>query len=253
MLEPEGSPVFVSSAMFSSSSKRSRKTLDFGEKSFGEHCMIQKSDENYSQQIESIPSTQKSSKDVILSRHDSNHISSASSFQSNRLEDVDTTFREKLVQEDVVKKRKPKKNGLLEQLNNALKQQNSDRILNKHLPSKILSTKQSIMKAKITEVNISFSILLISCQNVKMDSHVKEFDLILEKSSPICEKIKKGSDVILQGPWNAFDDSDGKKSICNVAHIEVIPSSLESRNETTDKTTIAIFKPQNCKLLSSEL
>ena len=236
--EDQPSPIFMSQSLISSkNSKISRRSLDF-------------EIENGSQIIES-GSTLKSFNEKILKSQESNRISSVASPSPgpvilNQEAEIEDSFFENF-EESPKKRRNLKKGGLADQLNQALKQLESDRVLNKHLPSQLVKNTNQIIKSQIMKIQKAFSAVVVTCRNCKMDSHVKEFDLLLEKSSEkcsqcvqgtdlviqgpwnsfqtICRKCLQGADLVIQGPWNSFKDADGRNVICNVINIEVIPRS----------------------------
>ena len=238
--QDQPSPVFMSQSLISSkNSKISRRSLDF-------------EIENGSQIIVS-GSTQKSFNEKIIKSQESNRISSVASpspgpvpVTLNQETEIEDSFFENL-EESPKKRRNLKKGGLADQLNQALKQLESDRVLNKHMPSQLVKNASQIIKAQIIKIQKAFSAVVVTCRNCKMDSHVKEFDLLLEKSSEkcsqcvqgtdlviqgpwnsfqtICKQCLQGADLVIQGPWNSFKDADGRSVICNVISIEIIPRS----------------------------
>lgn len=243
--QDQPSPVFISQSLISSkNSKISRRSLDF-EIATG------------SQIIES-GSTQKSFNEKMMKSQVSNRISSVASLSpgpgpatvdqaiNQDTEIEDDSFFENL-EESPKRRRNFKKGGLADQLNQALKQLESDRVLSKHLPSQLVKDASQIMKAQIMKIQKAFSAVVVTCRNCKMDTHVKEFDLLLEKSSEdccqcvqetdlviqgpwksfqnVCRQCLQGADLVIQGPWSSFKDADGRNVICNVMCIEIIPRS----------------------------
>lgn len=131
------SPVFPSQSLLQTS-KRAKRTLWKAQSASSEDMFFQPS-----QNIESVPSTQSPTAKHLSG--DSTKISSPGSFQSAdelaAIADLDT-FRYLHQQSRSDKKiKRPKKGGLVEKLDLAMKQKASDHLLNQHLPLKLRKNK----------------------------------------------------------------------------------------------------------------
>jgi hypothetical protein len=102
---------------------------------------------------------------VIPETGESNQISTDPSSNDQDQEPEEPSPCEKSLLASSVKRRKPKKLGLAEKLNTALKQMTSDRILSHHLPAKMMAGNRSKMvkKAKVTKISSDFGLTIVSC------------------------------------------------------------------------------------------
>ena len=214
------SPIYASQSLLDSSGKRLKKTLLFNMNSSASEDLFADS-----QKIESVPS---SLSQVPAKLNDSNVIESTSS-NSTVIETNDLQIHEKLIEEHAKKKsrKRRKKHGLAEQLDNALKKLASDRILSCHLPDKLKgssSLKNVVKKARVVNKTWLFSMLVLTCVDFQLEHGQKQqFQVIVDNINEFVKNgVKNNSEILLEGPWFEFCDDQGQKVLTHVSKIEII-------------------------------
>ena len=193
-----------------------------------------------SQKIESCSSTQSP---PPISRQESTHISTPTSSDSTlgNSQPEYTSFR---AIARPTRKRRPKKNGLVEKLVIAQKRAASNQALNSHLPSKLRGNSDLKKSGKVLEVCKTFSNLTLKCLDYKLDPTTGERN-VFKIIAPSNLEVTKGCDVRIQGPWQTFEDQ-GNQVYCQVSKISVIQNDKKEK-EYELKSEI-IYRP-NCLCL----
>ena len=199
----------------------------------------QESVSGLSQKIDSCSSTQS----PPVSRQDSTHISTPTSSDSTlgNSQPEYTSFRSVA---KPARRRKPKKNGLVEKLDLAVKRAASNQSLNSHLPSKLRGCADQKKSAEVLEVYKTFSSVTLECLDYKLDPSSGErnvFKIIAAANL----QVTKGCDIKIQGPWQTFEDQ-GTQVYCQVSKISVIQND-KVKKEYELKSEI-IYRP-NCLCL----
>ena len=172
---------------------------------------------------------------------ESTRIESASSAASSQQIEEDSQY---FAFHDVTgiskKPKRPKKGGLVEKLDLAMKKLTSERILCQHLPEKIRGGKEKSKKnAQVLNIYHSFSKVILTCLDYQLENgQRKTFDLILEitpelKSKKICENC----DIKIEGPWLSFQIPQENQVITNVFKFSVI-NSTEKQEKVLEKQVL---------------
>ena len=217
------SPVFVS--------KRSRLVS---------RLQNQDSGDGLTQKIDSCSSTQSPTPPVIQ-REESTHISTPTSSNSslaNNTQPDFTSFRE-------VRKRrkKPKKDGLVEKLQFVLQKEASNQRLSSHLPAKLRKDSGLKKSGQVLEVYKTFTKLTLKCLDHNLDpksGERKVFKVLVDKNV----QVTKGCDVKIEGPWHSFNDKE-IQVFTQVSNVSVIQNLQEIEYQMHSEI---IYRP-NCSYL----
>ena len=203
---------------------------------------IQKQDsgDGLTQKIDSCSSTQ--SPPPVIQREESTHISTPTSSNSslaNNTQPDFTSFRETTRK----RRRKPKKDGLVEKLQFALQKEASNQRLNSHLPAKLRKDSGLKKSGRVLEVYKTFSKVTLKCLEHILDSKSgerKEFQVLVDKNL----QVTKGCDVKIEGPWHSFRDKE-IQVFSQVSKISVIQNCQENEYELQSEI---IYRPK-CSFL----
>ena len=129
------------------------------------------------------------------------------------------------------KRKKARKNGLVEKLDLALKRLASDRALCHHLPSRLRCDETDNKRwAQVLKVFSKFSKLTLECLDYQLDPESgarRVFDLIVDSYLDLkTKKISQGCDITIEGPWLSFTRLEGSRQvISNVSKLTVMNES----------------------------
>ena len=159
--------------------------------------------------------------------------------QAAKGDDIETnnlgTSRKRNPSSGEKRKKRYKKGGLAEMLEQAISKQHSDRVMASHLPPEIQFQKKMVRKAKVIKMNSSCGLTMLECRNYQGKFEVFELLLPLE----LAKMASVGCDVIVESPWNlVINNKDSQKeTLMNPSKIEFmnVPERAHDRSRRLKK------------------